>query len=224
MLDTHCHILPAVDDGSQSRDETLAMLAAAKSVGIDKVICTPHYKDDTFVEDDIFDAFDWFATVAAQEGVQAFLGYEIHWRKIEDFGVETVADYAIEGTDYAIVEFSAHHDIGQLEQRTLWKIKGSGITPIIAHPCRYASIQSNLTLAEDLKNAGCLLQMSADAVNAPLLSGQRKALKHMLGNGLYDYIASDAHCPEDYEFFAKAYQAKKMQNVMASQFDFLPAS
>lgn len=222
MLDMHCHILPDVDDGSQSQDESIAMLKAAKEAGITKIICTPHYKDSSFSEDDVFDAFDWFAEMAEDEGLQVVLGYEIHWKKIEELGIETVFDYVIEDTDFALIEFSSNHEIGQLEQRVLWKLKGRGITPIIAHPERYSTVQKNLSLANELKDAGCLLQMSADAVQASMFSPQKKAVKYMLNNNLYDFIASDAHCPEDYEYFIKALQGHKAYSIATASMNYFP--
>lgn len=222
MLDMHCHILPDVDDGSQSKEETLAMLTAAKEAGIDKIVCTPHFKDDTFVEDDVFDAFDWFELQAEKEDINAILGYEIHWKKIEKEGIDVVFDYAIEDTDYALIEFSSNHEIGQLEQRVLWKIKGKGITPIIAHPERYSSIQKNLSLADELKDAGCLLQMSADAVQASMFSPQRKAVKYMMSHNLYDFIASDAHCVDDYEYFIKTLQGHKAYSISSASANYFP--
>ena len=220
MLDMHCHILPDVDDGSQSEEESIAMLKAAKEAGITKIICTPHFKDSTFIEEDVFDAFDWFEIQAREEGIEVVLGYEIHWKKIEEHGIDIVFDYAIEDTDYALIEFSSNHEIGQLEQRVLWKIKGKGITPIIAHPERYSSIQKNLSLADELKDAGCLLQMSADAIQASFLSPQRKAVKYMFSRNLYDFVASDAHCVEDYEYFIKTLQGRKAYSVSSSSMEY----
>ena len=43
-IDIHCHVLPGVDDGSQSIDETVEMLKIAEKSGISDMIVTPHYK------------------------------------------------------------------------------------------------------------------------------------------------------------------------------------
>ena len=45
MRDMHCHILPGVDDGSRSLEESLQMLEAAKAAGITSITCTPHCRD-----------------------------------------------------------------------------------------------------------------------------------------------------------------------------------
>ena len=219
MIDLHCHILPGVDDGSADEAESLAMLEAAKKAGVTKIVCTPHYKSRSYSEDDVEDAFEWFGNEAISRGVEAYLGYEIHWKKIMELGIDTVLDHTIADTDFALVEFSFGHDIGQLELRTLWKLKGKGITPILAHPERYASIQKNYDLAHDLKNGGCLFQLSADAVVASMFSARKKAYKYLLKNGKYDYIASDAHCVDDYEDFMKA--IKQAPEVVEAQMDFL---
>ena len=45
MVDMHCHVLPAVDDGSQNMEQTIEMLRIASEEGISAMIVTPHYKD-----------------------------------------------------------------------------------------------------------------------------------------------------------------------------------
>ena len=220
MLDIHCHILPGVDDGSSSEEESLAMLSAAKACGIDKMICTPHYMDESFDPEAIDEAFKWFEAEARKAGVTACLGYEIYWNKVGMLGVDAVANHMLDGSDYALIEFSSGANIGQFEERMLWKIKGRGITPIIAHPERYICLQENYDLIYDLRNAGCLMQMSANVANSSMFSARRKTAKYMLKNGLYDFMASDAHTPKDYEDFKKA--LKMASGVVASQIDFVP--
>ena len=95
MLDMHCHILPDVDDGSRDRNESSAMLEAAKAAGITEIICTPHFKDDSFSDEEVFEAFDWFADAANSKGIRVSLGYEVHWRKIDELGMESVLSYAL---------------------------------------------------------------------------------------------------------------------------------
>ena len=215
MIDIHCHILPGVDDGSRSKEESLLMLAQAKAAGITQIVCTPHYKSNSYSQQPIDDAFEWFSAQAEEAGIETILGYEIHWKKILSQGIDDVFAHVIGDTKLALIEFSAGHNIGQFEQRALWKLRGRGIIPIIAHPERYVSVQKNLTLADELKDAGCLLQMSADTIEASMFSGQRKAYKYLLKNGMYDYVASDAHSPEDYELFIEA--AKIAQSVISTQ-------
>ena len=218
MIDIHCHILPGVDDGSRSKEESLAMIRRAVEVGIDRIVCTPHYCDSSFSQKDVTKAFEWFREEADKAGVSAHLGYEIHWRKVSELGIETIADHVIEDTEFALVEFSMNSEIGQLELRSLWKLRGQGIIPIIAHPERYRAIQENLLLADELKDAGCLMQMSTNVIGAGMFSPARKACKHMLKHDLYDYISSDAHCPEDYDDYAKA--IRRMSNLAEAQIDF----
>ena len=209
MFDVHCHILPGVDDGSRNKDESLAMLARAKEIGIDKIVCTPHYKSTNFSEQAVNDAFDWFVVEAEKIGIEAVLGYEIHWKKISELGLETVVDHAIGDTEYALIEFSEHSEIGQLEQRMIWKLRSYGITPILAHPERYACMREDLSIADDLKGVGCLFQMSADAVADSFFSKRRKFVRYLLKQGMYDCVASDAHCPEDYDDYVKALKLVK---------------
>lgn len=48
MRDIHCHILPGVDDGAANLEQSLAMLEAARAVGVTHMVCTPHCRDPYF--------------------------------------------------------------------------------------------------------------------------------------------------------------------------------
>jgi protein-tyrosine phosphatase len=58
MRDIHCHILPGVDDGARDLDESLAMLAAARAVGVTSIVCTPHVRDPYFDYERMWAAYD----------------------------------------------------------------------------------------------------------------------------------------------------------------------
>ena len=68
MRDLHCHILPGVDDGAPDLEASLAMLEAAKRVGITSIVCTPHVRDPYFDYEAMLEAFEC-RRVSAYHGV-----------------------------------------------------------------------------------------------------------------------------------------------------------
>ena len=75
---------------------------------------------------------------------------------------------------------------------------------IIAHPERYRAIQDDVELARRLVKMGCKLQASADFIAGGRLGAQKKPAKRLFEEGLYSYIASDAHCVEHYDYLSRA--------------------
>lgn len=97
MHDEHCHILWGVDDGSNTREETVGMLAAAKQAGITSVICTPHMRWDDFNQDLVKQHFADFRELAANQGVSARLGYEVFYNRLMLKGVGSAPSFAVDG-------------------------------------------------------------------------------------------------------------------------------
>lgn len=204
MRDIHCHILPGVDDGAQNLGESLAMLEAAKRVGITSIVCTPHCRKPYFDYDAMWDAFRVLKQHA--DGFPLTMGFEVNHSKLMDLGIEWAPKLAFDGTNEFLLELSAQASEYHFREyeSTIYQLQGMGFEVIIAHPERYKAIQDNIELAYDLVKMGCKLQASADFVAGGRLGAERKPAKRMFEQNLYTYIASDAHNVEHYEFYKQA--------------------
>lgn len=203
MFDLHCHIIPGVDDGSKNMAESVSMLAQARQSGIDSIVCTPHCRSSRFDYDRIVNHFNALRPEAARHGIELNLGFEVYWEKLAELGLESAPDLCFGGTNLLLLEFSCGSLPAQW-QRIIYELQGRGIRVIIAHPERYQPIQRNLDLAFEMKDMGCLLQLSANFVEGSFRSPRKKTATELLKHDLVDYLASDAHCPADYETYRKA--------------------
>ena len=206
MRDMHCHILPDVDDGADDLQESLAMVQAAKSVGITEIVCTPHCREPYFDWDAMWRAYDELATAAPDIVIR--MGFEVNHAKLVELGLEWIDHLAFADTDEFLLELDTRctkYDF-QEYQRTIYAIQRRGFQVIIAHPERYHAIQQDLGIAQDLVDMGCLLQASTDFVGGGRFGNELKPAKRMLKEGLYTYFASDAHNVGHYQLFAKAHE------------------
>ena len=203
MFDIHCHILFDVDDGSSDFDESRRMLKAARAVGIDTIVCTPHCRGSRFDYDRIQKHYAILRDYATAHGFSMALGFEVFWQNLVTYGIDNAWRLCIEDTDLLLLEFSSDAMPANWE-RMIYSLTGQGITPIIAHPERYRAVQNDLDIAERLKDMGCLLQLSGNFATGGMFSPSKKAAIKMLERGLIDYVASDAHCPEHYQEYAEA--------------------
>ena len=187
MRDMHCHILPGVDDGARDLDESLAMLEAAKTAGVTSIVCTPHCREHA-------------------DGFPLTMGFEVNHSKLMELGMQWVDYLAFDGSNEFLLELSSRAGKAQFEEyeRTIFEIQGKGYQVIIAHPERYRAIQEDVELARRLVKMGCKLQASADFVAGGRLGAEKKPAKKLFEEGLYSYIASDAHCVEHYDYLARA--------------------
>ncbi len=203
MFDIHCHILPGVDDGARTPAETSQMLIAARNAGIQHIVCTPHCRFDSFNKALIEQQFRAFSAHAAQAGIQATLGYEVHWKKLAELGMDKASELRIGDSNLFLLEFSNSH-LPVNWQRNVYSIQSQGLTVIVAHPERYKPVQDNLDIAYEMKDMGCRLQLSANFVEGGFFDKRHRTAKALLKEGLVDYIASDAHRPEHYAVYTKA--------------------
>ena len=95
MRDMHCHILPGVDDGSQSMEESFAMLQTAMSVGITEIVCTPHCRDPYFDYDAMWAAYETLATAVPDMPIR--MGFEVNHTKLMELGRDDSAAHGLRG-------------------------------------------------------------------------------------------------------------------------------
>ncbi len=209
MRDMHCHILPGVDDGARDLEASLAMLEAARAVGVTSIVCTPHARSPYFDYEKMVEAYGVFRDAAAKAapGVHVAMGFEVAHEKLIQLGVEDWAPYLrFAETPEFLLELDTACNAADFQdyERTIYTLQGMGLTVIIAHPERYHAIQKDIQIARNLVNMGCKLQASADFVAGGRFGREKKPAKKMFEERLYTYIASDAHKPEHYGYLAQA--------------------
>lgn len=205
MRDLHCHILPGVDDGAKDLDESLAMFRAARNAGITSITCTPHCRDPYFNYIPMWRAFRLFeqAVHEIDPDFPLQMGFEVNHRKLMDLGLEWAPRLHFDGSNEFLLELSVGASPSRFGdyERTIFALQGMGYDVIIAHPERYVSIQQDIELADVLVRMGCKLQVSTDFIKGGRLGRERKPALRMLREGMYTYLASDAHKPEHYAYF-----------------------
>lgn len=203
MRDVHCHILPGVDDGSRSMEESLAMVEAAKRAGVTSMVCTPHCRDPWFDYEAMWNAFHVFKAEVEKQSMapRLSMGFEVNYKKLMELGMGWVPRLAFETGEF-LLELPTHALPSDWE-RMVFQIQGMGHTVIIAHPERYKAVQGSLDVARGFIRAGCKIQLSADFYDEGRFSAVKKTAKALIEEGLVNFIASDAHGPGGYETLAR---------------------
>ena len=208
MRDLHCHILPGVDDGSQSMEESLAMWQAARAAGITSITCTPHCRSPYFDYKAMWRAYYAFESEVHRidETFPLQMGFEVNHRKLRELGFEWVERLHFNGSNEFLLELSVSASPSRFGdyERTIFQLQGLGYDVIIAHPERYVAIQHDIRLADELVHMGCKLQASTDFIAGGRLGAERRPAMAMIKKGLYTYFASDAHNVAHYDCFARA--------------------
>ena len=192
MIDLHCHILPGLDDGSDSFEESMTMAAMAASHGIRHIAATPHCVSGSTQE--VIRKVAVLQEMLQQERipVQLYPGMEIYGTYDTAQLLRDQELLTLNGSRYPLIEFAFYSD-GEEETDILQSIIDAGFTPVVAHPERYEYISENPELVNRWKAMGCLFQINRGSLLGRYgLSAQRMGMA-MVQRGFATVIASDAH-------------------------------
>lgn len=192
MIDFHTHILPNMDDGSQSVVESVELLNTLENEGVKLVCLTSHfYPRNESIDDFLARRQKSFEALKKYKGnMELRLGSEVHYYR----GIsasENIDSLCIENTNILLVELSFNSPINDGVINELISLKNKGYRVILAHVERYGIDEDTLIY---MHNSGLLLQVNTEFFNGFFSS--RKALK-WLEKGIIDVIGSDCHNTND---------------------------
>jgi protein-tyrosine phosphatase len=194
MIDLHSHVLPAVDDGPATLDESLDMLAIGAADGIRTVVSTPHHDGEAIVAPPRVVVQLARLRRAVREcrlPVQVVAGFEVALTPALGEAGAAARVLGLNGSRYLLVEPPVLWS--PFVHEVLFALQNGGLRPIVAHAERYAiALQTPEAIAE-LVNWGALLQVNADSLLAGRGSRRQHAARALLTRGLVSFLASDAH-------------------------------
>lgn len=193
IIDFHSHILPKMDDGASDLNESLKMLEAEETNGVDTVILTPHfYRDKESAESFLNRRFKSFVTLynATREGCypKLVLGAEVLFTpSLVELDLK---DFCLGDTDYMLLELPYQ----KLDHRMLMNIRRfineADVNIIIAHIERYLKFTDEESIME-IMSMNVLSQVNCDSFLKRSL--KRKKLLKWIDSGLVHFLGTDAH-------------------------------
>ncbi len=184
LLDIHCHVLPAIDDGYVKTEQFETMMKIYSECGFSDIVCTPHIYNP-YVTTNIGalrTTFAWAQEIAQKVGITLYLGSELYVAEQEKLAALPIDDR------YVLVEFSLSLPPARLLDR-LQQLIDERLVPIIAHVERYRWLNPRSALLGQIRALGCLLQCNVEAVE------NGDAMAYVEAN-LVDIFATDNHGDE----------------------------
>lgn len=194
MVDLHCHILPALDDGALDLADSVAMAREAERDGIAVVCATPHIRDDHDVRiEELPTRVGELQRELDRRGVRVRIaqGGEVAQFAADGLGDEHLRAVSLDGGGWVLLEPAPGVLADELPE-LVERLAARGAPTILAHPERHAGADLEQRLRA-LAERGCLIQWTADFI-ARAEPGDPDALVLRLArNGLVHLLASDAH-------------------------------
>ncbi|MCM1122135.1 MAG: hypothetical protein NC416_06100 [Eubacterium sp.] len=195
-IDIHSHILPGVDDGSDSYEMSMQMLRCAIGDGISGIILTPHNKPShrRIPFSQMIAKVEKLREMMSQEHreIELYLGSELYYRNglLEEIGDDGAGTLA--GSRYALVEFNPLEDYDYIRGGIYTLLMG-GYYPVLAHVERYRHVCTRKYGIEDLTEMGCYMQVNAGSIMGKSDPGTRRFVRRILKQRQVHFIATDAH-------------------------------
>ncbi len=192
MIDTHCHLLPALDDGPRSHEESLALAASLVADGIDRVLCTPHYSPQfpTRHEDAVERLRELEPDLGAL-GLQATLAAEVSPGHAVTSPLDELEARGIAGR-YLLVEVLRDTPAPFFEA-LFARLEPVSLLPVIAHPERCRVLQRQGALVDWIRRRGGVLQVVAPSLLGRFGADAAGAAWRFVDTGRAGLVASDAH-------------------------------
>lgn len=194
MVDIHTHILPGLDDGSRSLEESVDMAVIAAENGLNHIVASSHGNCFPYSMEEYWEQFQNLKRELRNRQIPVTLypGMEIYLNEDAKELLEKQELLSINNTRYVLVEFPMEEKPQNICRRVA-EIQKMDYTIVLAHPERYVSVQREFELAYYLEEEGCVLQINADSLLGQFGRAGERVSKQLLRDGIVGVIATDAH-------------------------------
>jgi protein-tyrosine phosphatase len=193
--DIHSHLIPGIDDGVQSIEESLQMIRALHGLGFRKLVTTPHIMESGFrnTPQNILEGLKKVQEAVAAENIPVTIDAAAEYyfddgflQKLENERLLTIND------KYLLFEIS-YVNYPESLAATIFKIVVKGYIPLLAHPERYPFWFHKFDEYHRLKEAGALFQLNTNSLSGYYGIQVKKTAERLVDENLIDFIGSDLH-------------------------------
>ena len=214
LVDVHSHLVPGIDDGVQTVDESIALLEQFQRLGYRHIITTPHIMGDYYQNTP-----ETINTGLSQ--VQAAIQQHQHLTITISAAAEYYLDeYLLDllNTDQQLLLFGNKYllfETGFLNQPALmhefvFMAQSKGFKPVLAHPERYVWLQEFPDKIEELHNRGVLFQINVSSLTGYYSRPAKKLAEQLINLNYVAFIGSDCHNKKHFGVVHEALTSKKI--------------
>ena len=214
--DFHSHLIPGIDDGAKSIDDSLNLIKGLLKLGFKKIITTPHIYSDIYfnTSEVILNGLEIVKTAIKKEGL------DVEFHAAAEYYIDQHFEELLQKGDllpvfgkHVLVEISFYQAPPNLED-VIFNMRTRGYIPILAHPERYVYFGLDLSKYERLKDLGCKLQVNLLSLTGRYGQDVQKIAMKLINKGMVEYLATDLHNKDQLEELKTLAYSNTMSKLM----------
>ena len=196
--DIHNHLLPGVDDGFKTADESIVAINTMLENGVKEFVFTPHMNPDVYPNESeahFREVYEQFNSQLSTLNFQLSTALAAEYMVVKGFE-QRAADHADELLTYPdgsiLIEMSYMYRSRNFED-AIFELVMAGLKPIVAHPERYLYMVDSLGEIDHWVDMGARLQLNLLSLTGQYGAASVRIMEHLLKHGLYSFVATDLH-------------------------------
>ena len=197
LTDMHSHLIPDIDDGSQSLEESMNLIKGLYDAGFRKLITTPHIMSDFYrnTPEIILQGLEQLREAIKRDNELVGLTIEAAAEYYLDEGLkEKIKNHEVLtfGKNYLLFEISYINYPDNLDS-VIFLMQTNEYKPVLAHPERYPFWYNDFDKYIKLKDTGVLFQININSLTGYYSPGAKKLAEKLIDNNMVDFIGTDTH-------------------------------
>ena len=217
ITDIHSHLIPGIDDGVKSMEESIDMIRAFSMLGFKKLVTTPHIMSDYFknTPEIILEGLEKVKAEVIKEGINITIEAAAEYY-LDEFFLQKVKNEKMLtiNNKYLLFEISYINPPDNL-LGVIFEINVHNYTPLLAHPERYNYWCNKFDEYKKIKEAGVLFQININSLTGYYGKESKKTAERLIDENMVDFIGSDLHGHRHMDSLSRVVDEKYFWKLMA---------
>ncbi|TAF77686.1 MAG: capsular biosynthesis protein [Bacteroidetes bacterium] len=208
-VDFHSHLLPNIDDGVKSFEESALLINELKALGIKKIITTPHtiaghYPNTSeIILNKLAELQHYLTSKQIEIQIEAASEYYLDETLIQK--IKNNEKLLTFGDNFLLFELSYINESALLT-KAIFEMQIKGYKPILAHPERYSYYKSDIEKYKEIKDKGVYFQLNINSLSGYYNESAKKTAEKLIDANLIDFVGSDTHHDRHIQSLKKSVQ------------------
>jgi protein-tyrosine phosphatase len=221
-VDMHSHILPGLDDGAETMEQSLELIRAFRDLGYHKLIATPHVMGDFYrnTPQSVLARLEEVRDAVRKANIDVKIEAAAEYYLDEWFVEMLKADEPLLSfgngpghTRYLLFEISYINPAPQLAE-AIFLMRSAGYRPVLAHPERYLYLVNDFGKLKEMYENGVLFQLNINSLTGYYSKASQQLAEKLIEHRMVNFLGSDCHAMRHLDVLASARKQKNFTKAL----------